>query len=92
MRWILIALTVLFIGLQYRLWVGPASWAEVAALERELDERRQINKQLAERNKVLENEVRNLKEGLDGVEGRARSELGLIKQGETFFLIVDSDK
>jgi cell division protein FtsB len=92
MRWILILLFIMFAALQYRLWIAPGSWADVAALERDLAEQKQVNERLRNRNGVLEKEIRDLKTGLSGVEERARSELGLIKKDETFYLIVEDDK
>ena len=91
MRWILIILIVLFCGLQYRLWVGDGSWEQIVSLEREMEAQETVNDRLRDRNQVLEHEVRDLKSGLDSVEERARSELGLIKAGETFYLI-EEDK
>lgn len=91
MRWMLILLTCLLIGLQARLWLGQGSWAEVATLGREIDEQQQENKRLSERNAHLLSEVNALKHGLDGVEQRARSELGLIKEGETYYLLLDKE-
>ncbi len=92
MRWILTLLIVFFIGLQYRLWFGQGSWEQIVSLERELEEQNLVNQRLRDRNQVLENEVRDLKSGLESVEERARSELGLIKEGETFYLLIDEEK
>lgn len=92
MRWILILLLFMLAALQYRLWIGQGSWADVTALERDLVEQQVLNERLRQRNKVLEREIRDLKTGLSGVEERARSELGLIKEGETLYLIVEDDK
>jgi len=92
MRWILILLLIMLAGLQYRLWIAQGSWADVATLERDLEEQKILNARLNERNEVLEKEIRDLKTGLSGVEERARSELGLIKEGETFYLIVEDKK
>ena len=85
-------LLLFFTGLQYRLWIGPGSWAQVVALQREIAQQMTINDRLQGRNQVLENEVRDLKNGMDSVEERARSEFGLIKQGETFYLLVDKEQ
>ncbi len=87
MRWIIVVLLIFLVGLQYRLWIGPGSWEEIVQLEREIDTQQTINQRLQDRNQVLEHEVHSLKNGLDSVEERARTELGLIKEGETFFLI-----
>jgi cell division protein FtsB len=92
MRWILILLLFMLAALQYRLWIGPGSWADVTALERDLVEQQILNERLRKRNKVLEREIKDLKTGLSGVEERARSELGLIKEGETLYLIDEGDK
>ena len=92
MRWIIILLIVFFIGLQYRLWFGEGSWEQIVFLQRQMEDQSLINQRLQDRNKVLENEVRDLKSGLDSVEERARSDLGLIKEGETFFLLIDEEK
>lgn len=92
MRWILIFLVVVIAGLQYRLWFGRGSWEQITELNREIDQQQQINERLRDRNRVLENEVRDLKSGMESVEERARSDLGLIKEGETFYLIIEDEK
>ena len=92
MRWIIILLIVFFIGLQYRLWFGEGSWEQIVFLQRQMEDQSLVNQRLQDRNKVLENEVRDLKSGLDSVEERARSDLGLIKEGETFYLLIDEEK
>ncbi len=89
MRWILAIMVGLLLVLQYRLWVGPGSWAQIASLQRELAEQQQVNARLQERNRQLELDVKGLKNGLQGVEEQARSELGLIKDGETFYMLID---
>lgn len=92
MKWLLIALLVLFTALQYRLWVAEGSWADVARLEREIAEQQQRNDQLQERNRVLAVEVSALKDGLDSIEERAREDLGMIEEGETFFMVVEPQR
>ena len=92
MRWILILLLMVFIGLQYRLWIGPGSWAEITSLEAQIEQQQSENQRLQNRNAVLEQDVFDLKNGLQAVEERARTELGLIKQGETFYLLVEEKK
>jgi len=88
MRWLNIVLLLMLIGLQCRLWIGPGSWAQVASINREIDQQRQHNDRLLNRNQLLEGEVLSLKSGLDAVEERARNELGMVKRSETFYLIV----
>ncbi|WP_078083640.1 FtsB family cell division protein [Microbulbifer mangrovi] len=92
MKWLLAILTVLLLMTQYRLWVGEGSFAEVTRLERQLNDQQQKNAALERENRQLLREVRSLKEGTDGVEAKARYDLGLIKEGETLFIFLDQDK
>ncbi|NEZ03316.1 cell division protein FtsB [Wenzhouxiangella sp. XN201] len=88
MRIILIALLVILVVLQVQLW---REFAEVSSL-REMVEQQQIeNEELERRNEALAAEVEDLRAGLEAIEERARSELGLIREGESFFLIVDPE-
>ncbi|OUR87218.1 cell division protein FtsB [Gammaproteobacteria bacterium 42_54_T18] len=82
-------LLVVFVFLQLRLWTGDGSLAEVWQLRGEIDKQQQENYVLSERNRRLTAEVKDLKEGMAAVEERARSQLGMIKKGETFYLIID---
>lgn len=89
MKILLVVLLTLFLTLQYRLWVAEGSWADVTRLDREIGEQQLANERLIERNRRLAVEVDELKEGLDSVEERAREDLGMIRDGETFFMVVD---
>ena len=89
MRWLLWLLVVLFVLLQYKLWVGDGSLAEVWDLYRQTELQKQENQRLQERNQALEAEVEDLKQGLDSIEERAREELGMIKDDETFYQIIE---
>ncbi len=91
MRWLGVFLAALFIALQYRLWTGDGSLAEVWRLRRAVEDQRLENARLAERNRALDAEVRDLKEGLAAVEERARSELGMIGRDEVFYQIVEPE-
>jgi cell division protein FtsB len=82
-------LSLMFIILQYQLWLGEDSVRVLNSLDSELEQQRQLNGQLEERNRLLEVEVYDLKNGLEAVEERARSELGMIAEGETFFMVID---
>ncbi|MDA0791498.1 MAG: septum formation initiator family protein [Proteobacteria bacterium] len=82
-------LLLLIGGLQYRLWVGEGSLAHVSTLSTQLDTSAAGNKAMAERNAVLKAEIVDLKQGVDAIEEKARSEFGLIKRDETFFLLVE---
>jgi cell division protein FtsB len=88
---LLIAILVtLFTLLQYSLWLGNDSLIELYGLQRSIERQRHENGGLKERNARLEAEVRDLKEGTEAVEERARRELGMVGKGETFFQIVES--
>ncbi|MFO8154676.1 MAG: cell division protein FtsB [Pseudomonadota bacterium] len=91
MRWLLVLLAVLTLALQFQLWSGEGGLPEVWRLERAVEEQRAENRELAERNRALAAEVEDLRRGLDAIEERARSELGMIHEDETFFLVVDDD-
>jgi len=89
MKPIMILLTVLLLLLQYRLWFSHDGLPSVLHLHGAVELQRQDNAVLEERNQVLTAEVHDLKSGLDALEERARSELGMIKPGETFFQIIE---
>jgi len=89
MRWFIGLLLLLLLALQYRLWTGDGSLAEVQALRDEVSAQKAELEQLRARNQVLEAEVIDLHEGLDALEERARSELGMIKRGELFLQVIE---
>ncbi|NHO63988.1 cell division protein FtsB [Aestuariicella hydrocarbonica] len=89
MKWLIPILLILLAGLQYRLWVGEGSLADVVRLNEEIQTQAVENEKLRERNRILAAEVGGLKSGLDAVEERAREDLGMIKPGETFFMVVE---
>jgi cell division protein FtsB len=89
MRWLVWLLLVLFVLLQYKLWMGDGSLAEVWDMYRQVEMQKEENQRLQERNQALEAEVRDLKQGLESIEERAREELGMIKEGETFYQIIE---
>ncbi|MFC5570623.1 cell division protein FtsB [Lysobacter yangpyeongensis] len=97
MRWqplrigplMLVALLALLAFLQYRLWWGEGGRRSVAALQAQVEQQRHENEGLAQRNAALAAEVEDLKSGEAAVEERARSELGMIKPGETFYRVVE---
>jgi cell division protein FtsB len=89
LRWLLVTLLVLLGALQYRLWFAEGSLAEQHRLKRQIEEQKQVNSELQARNAVLEREVMELQSGNKGVEQRAREELGLVREGETFYQIVE---
>jgi len=91
-RTAIILLATLLLLLQYKLWLGSGNVIEVSRLKDAIAEQKRENAMLLERNKALEAEVQDLKKGQAAVEERARKELGMVKQGETFFQIVDESQ
>ena len=87
MRFVMIVLAVVLVLLQARLWLSNGGLREVWRLETDVARRVEDNDRLAARNSALEAEVRDLKQGLAAAEERARTELGMIHSGETFYQI-----
>jgi cell division protein FtsB len=84
-NWLFLVLLLLLAGLQYRLWVGNGSFAQVKDLTQQIADQHAENERLLERNRVLDAEVLELKKGTETVEERARHELGMVKEGETLY-------
>ena len=89
MKVLLGTLGISLLALQYPLWVGDGSVRALNLLEQKLDEQHLVNADLQARNRLLEIEVLDLKTGVEAVEERARSELGMIGSDETFVLIIE---
>ena len=87
MRWLSVVLVAVLVLLQYPLWLGKGGWLRVWDVDRQLQEQKEANKKLEVRNAGLDAEVRDLKQGYDAIEERARFELGMIKQDEVFVQI-----
>ena len=92
MRLILILLLVLLALLQYKLWSSDGGIAEIWHLQRAIEAQQEEIDRLRQRNAALEAEVQDLRQGVAAIEERARSELGLIKEGETFYQAIDEDE
>lgn len=90
MRIVTLVLIVLLLLLQYPLWLGKGGWLKVWDLNHQVEQQQQINQQAEQRNALLDAEVRDLKQGTEAIEERARSELGMIKSDEAFFQILDA--
>ena len=88
MRPLTLILIALIIAIQHPLWFGKGSWLRVWQLDQQLDEQRAHNEQRTLRNAALNAEVLDLKTGLDAIEERARTELGMIKDDEVFFQVL----
>jgi len=89
MRYVSVLIVAVIAGLQYPLWLGKGGWLRAWDLDRQLQTQRETNHGLQVRNAALEAEVRDLKQGLQAVEERARSELGLTRHDEIFVQILE---
>ena len=92
MRVFTLILALLIALLQYPLWLGKGSWLKAWEVDQELNKQNAENAKLKARNTSLDAEVKDLKTGYEAIEERARSELGMIKQDETFFQVLDEPK
>ncbi|MCD6046894.1 MAG: ftsB [Gammaproteobacteria bacterium] len=90
-RVVIVALVILFLGLQYKLWFEDGGVRQVARLHEEVENQKKENEALARQNDQLRAEVKDLKSGVDAPEERARNELGMIKQNEEYFQIVQEN-
>lgn len=88
MRVLIAILLLLLVVLQYKLWFGEGSYRDIHSLAERVAAQEDENRALMERNRALQAEVEDLRERLEAVEERARSELGLIREGEEFYQVV----
>lgn len=88
MRLITATLLLFLVFLQHRLWFGKNSVPDYLSLKEEVVRQQSDNDKLKQRNKLLYADTDDLKSGIEAIEERARNELGMIKNGETFFRIV----
>jgi cell division protein FtsB len=89
MRWLALGLLLLLLLLQYRLWFAEGSLAELHRLKAEVAQQQALNETLRVRNDRLEEEVLELQQGLETVEERARRDLGMIREGEVYYQVVE---
>ncbi len=92
MKFFVIALIVLLGSLQFRLWTGDNSLPEYFALQKQIAVQQEGNNKLNERNQVLKEEIIDLKSATEAIEERARNELGMVKEGETFYRVVGGER
>lgn len=84
-----VVLTLMLAALQYRLWVAEGGLAHTHRLQAEARAQSAENARLSARNAALDAEIRDLKSGVAAIEARARMSLGMVRDGETFFLVVN---
>ena len=85
MRLLALIFAALILALQYPMWLGKGGWLRVRELDRQVEAQKKLNSELKARNGALDAEVRDLKQGFEAIEERARSELGMLRQDEVFF-------
>ncbi|MCW5604043.1 MAG: cell division protein FtsB [Burkholderiales bacterium] len=90
MRSLSFVLVALIVLIQYPLWLGKGGWLRVWEVDRQIATQRVDNQRLQTRNAAFDAEVADLKQGYEAIEERARSELGMIRQDEIFFQIIDN--
>ncbi|MDJ0940955.1 MAG: septum formation initiator family protein [Woeseiaceae bacterium] len=91
MRWLLVSLGILTFVLQTQLWLADDGYRKTRKLRAAVVEQQGLNESLRERNAALDAEVINLKQGLEAAEERARTDLGLIGERETFYQVVQTE-
>ncbi|HBX38881.1 MAG TPA: cell division protein FtsB [Pseudohongiella sp.] len=89
MKVIVSGLVVVLLLLQWRLWIGEGGVRDLRLLEEQLAAQQAENSALRQRNQLLEREVLDLKNGLDAIEERARSDLGMVSEDETFYMLIE---
>ncbi|MFT3807615.1 cell division protein FtsB [Arenimonas sp.] len=87
--WPFAVLLVLLLALQAKLWWGDGGWTQARELQQKVGQQKAENARLQQRNDALSAEVEDLKSGESAIEDRARSELGMVKPGETFYRVVE---
>ncbi|MBS4096662.1 MAG: cell division protein FtsB [Sulfuricella sp.] len=92
MRWLTLFLVALIVALQYPLWLSKGSWLRVWEVDRELAKQKEVSQKLKARNASLDADVRDLKQGYEAIEERARSELGMVKRDEIFFQVLQDSR
>lgn len=92
MRWLLLVLVALLGLFQYQLWFGEGGLSHKTVLQDRAEQQAQENRGLEERNQGLTDAVTGLRDGLEAIEERARYDLGMVREGETFYMVIEADK
>jgi cell division protein FtsB len=90
MKWLTLVLVALVSLVQFPLWLGKGGWLRVQEVDQQIVTQRETNARLKVRNAALDAEVRDLKQGFEAIEERARSELGMVRQDEIFFHVLEA--
>jgi cell division protein FtsB len=89
MKILIAIILLLIIHFQYRIWLGNGSIAEIEGYQLRLDDLKKEAEEKRQRNEALYAEVLDLRKGQEAIEERARDELGMIKEDETFFHVLE---
>jgi cell division protein FtsB len=87
-RAVTLILVSLLLLLQYPLWLGKGGWLKAWDMNRQVEAQKNVNEQTRQRNALLDAEVRDLKQGTEAIEERARSELGMVRHDEVFYQFI----
>ena len=90
-RVFVLGLMIVLLGFQFRLWFGDGGIRDILAIEVRIDERRHVNALLYSRNEKLAGDILELRHGLGFVEELARLDLGMIREGEDFYVVYESN-
>ena len=88
-RWIILALSIITIFLHINIWVSENGYQRIRSLSSQINDQREINQVLRDRNNALQAEIDNLRSGNESIEERARSDLGFIKDDEIYYFVVE---
>ena len=88
-RFFIAILIVFFLIIQFDIWVKDDGLNRVKELQKMINSQSEENQRLKLRNQQLEREIEELKSGTESIEEKARTDLGMIKEGEEFYLIVE---
>lgn len=92
MRWLILLLLLLLVALQYKLWFADGGVQQVKALHGQVAEQKNKNEELKKQNEQLHAEVKDLKQGIDAADERARNELGMVQKNEQYYQVVQERK
>lgn len=91
MKQLILLMIALLAVLQYRLWQGDNNFSEYVLLQTQIEAQQQSNEKLVARNQILKEEIIDLQSGTEAIEERARNELGMVKEGETFYRVISTE-
>tara|TARA_Y100000768_G_scaffold170980_1_gene127948 strand:- start:2644 stop:2922 length:279 start_codon:yes stop_codon:yes gene_type:complete len=88
-RWIILALSIVTIFLHFKIWISQDGYQKIRSVSSQINDQKEINQILRDRNSALQAEIDNLQGGNESIEERARSDLGFIKDDEIYYFVVE---